>query len=315
MDTQVITTKNDLAALFCQNQQSVHTQTNAKYRLASFARWLESEHHVTDLEAVTVQHVLSYKQHLASNGLQPTSQARALETLRSFFRWCHAEGLIDHDPAALVKSPRAVLNQEPDYLTTDESRKLFDAINPNGKHAKRDRAMAWALAVGLRVGEVVGLNVGDVLPPADGALGTAALAGLRVHGKRSYERIIPLSQMAHAALADYQSERGHVAEDAPLFTCRYAGESERRMTTRAVQKWFADLVTSAGLDTGKAHLHACRHGAAMRWLYQSNTPGGIYTVSRMLGHSSIQTTQRYLHVGPQGRAAMESAVLSDPLAA
>jgi site-specific recombinase XerD len=315
------TTQPDLAALFCQNQQSVHTQTNAKYQLASFARWLESEHHVTDLEAVTVQHVLSYKSHLASNGLQPTSQARALETLRSFFRWCHAEGLIDHDPAQLVKSPRAVLNQEPDYLTTDESRKLFDAIDPNGQHAKRDRAMAWALAVGLRVGEVVSLNVADVIPPVssmsadtppNGGLG---LAGLRVHGKRSYERIIPLPQVAYAALAAYLKERGRVTDDAPLFACHYAGESGRRMTTRAVQKWFAGVVTSAGLATGKAHPHACRHGAAMRWLYQSNTPGGIYTVSRMLGHSSIQTTQRYLHVGPQGRAAMESAVMSDPLTA
>jgi integrase/recombinase XerC len=302
--------KTSLTELFCQNCQSVHTATNAKYRLASFAKWLKAEYRVTDLEAVTVAHVLAYKQHLASNGLQPTSQARALETLRSFFRWCHAEGLIAHDPAALVKSPRAVLNQEPEYLTTDETRKLFDAIDPNGKHAARDRAATWALSVGLRVGELVGLNVGDVLSPADGKL-----AGLRIHGKRSYERIIPLPQVAYTALTDYLSTRQDAPQDAPLFTCHYAGESDRRLTTRAVQKWWADLVTSTGLDKSKAHPHAARHGAAMRWLYQSNTPGGLYTVSRMLGHSSIQTTQRYLHVGPQGRAAMESAVLSDPLAA
>jgi site-specific recombinase XerD len=295
--------------LFCQNCQSVHTATNAKYRLLSFARWLEAEHRVTDLEAVTVAHVLSYKTHLAKSGLAATSQARALETLRSFFRWCHAEGLIDHDPAKSVKSPRAVLNQEPEYLTSDESKRLFDAIASNGKHAARDRAMAWVLAVGLRVGEIVGLNVGDVLLPTDGKL-----AGLRIHGKRSYERIIPLPQVAYAVLTDYLSTRQDAPQNAPLFACHYAGQSERRLTTRAVQKWWADLVTSAGLDKSKAHPHAARHGAAMRWLYQSNTPGGLYTVSRMLGHSSIQTTQRYLHVGPQGRAAMESAVMSDPLA-
>jgi integrase/recombinase XerC len=300
--------KLSLTDLFCQNCQSVHTATNAKYRLASFAKWLDAEYSVTDLEVVTVAHVLAYKQHLAKSGLAATSQARALETLRSFFRWCHAEGLIAHDPAALVKSPRAVLNQEPEYLTTDESRTLFDAIDPRGRHAKRDRAMTWVLSAGLRVGEVVSLNVGDVLPPADGKL-----AGLRIHGKRSYERIIPLGGAAYAAIMAYLKERGQVASDAPLMACRYAGESDRRLTTRAVQKWWADLVTSAGLDKSKAHPHAARHGAAMRWLYQSSTPGGLYTVSRMLGHSSIQTTQRYLHCGPQGRAAMESAVLSDPL--
>jgi len=90
--------------------------------------------------------------------------------------------------------------------------------------------MTWALAVGLRVGEVVALNVGDVLPPNGNGL-----AGLRVHGKQSYERLIPLPQVAHDALAAYLKERGQVADDAPLFVCHYAGESERRLTTHAVQ--------------------------------------------------------------------------------
>jgi integrase len=87
----------------------------------------------------------------------------------------------------------------------------------------------------------------------------------------------------------------------------------RRMSKINLQLWFRDAVIAARLDESKAHCHAMRHGSAMRWLYQPSTPGGIYTVSRMLGHSSIATTQRYLHVGPQGRAAMESAVMSDPL--
>jgi integrase/recombinase XerC len=301
--------KPDLAALFCQNQQSPHTANNARYRLQAFVNWLEAEHAVTDLENVTVAHVLAYKSHLADSGLVPTSQARALETLRSFFRWCKAEGLIDHDPAAGVKSPRATLNKEPTYLETDETRKLFDAIDPNGRHAKRDKAMARALAVGLRVGEVVSLNCGDVLPPNGDGLG-----GLRVNGKRSYQRIVPLSKAAYDAVQSYITERGNVAQDAPLFVGTYAGDTQHRLTTRAIEKQFAGMATSAGLDKSKAHPHACRHGAAMRWLYQSNAPGGIYTVSQLMGHSSIQTTQRYLHVGPQGRAAMESAVMSDPLA-
>lgn len=296
-----------LVTLFCQNQQSEHTAKNAKYRLAAFARWLESEYHVTDLEAVTVQYILGYKAYLAKSGLAATSQARVLETLRSFFRWCHRAGMIDHDPAQSVQSPRAVLNREPEYLTADETRKLFDAID--GKHAARDRAVLWVLALGLRAGEVVGLNCGDVLPPADGRLG-----GLVVTGKRAYQRRVPLPQVAYDAIQAYITERGQVGNDAPLFTTYYSG-SVRRMSKINLQLWFRDAVIAAGLDKSKAHCHAMRHGAAMRWLYQSNAPGGIYTVSRMLGHSSIQTTQRYLHVGAQGRAAMESAVLADPLTA
>jgi len=302
-------TEQNPITLFCQNCQSAHTASNARYRLLAFARWLEAECQVTDLEAVTVSHILAYKAHLASSGLAPASQARSLETLRSFFRWCHEEGMIDHDPARSVKSPRAVLNREPEYLTTDESRKLFDAIDPNGKHAARDLAMAWALAVGLRVGEVVSLNVGDVIPPAAGQL-----AGLRIHGKRSYERIIPLPQVACAAITGYLRLRADRpgAGDVPLFVCRYAGDDCRRMTTRAVQRWFAKLVTSANLARSKGHPHAARHGFATRLLFEGNTPGGVYTVSKLLGHGSLATTEKYLHLD---RRAMQTAIMADPLAA
>jgi len=315
-------TEQNTITLFCQNCQSTHTASNARYRLLAFARWLETECQVTDLEAVTVSHILAYKQHLAKSNLAPASQARALETLRSFFRWSHQEGMIDHDPARSVKSPRAVLNREPEYLTTEESRKLLDAIDSNGKHAARDLAMAWALAMGLRVGEVVSLNVGDVIPPAAGQL-----AGLRIHGKRNYERIVPLSQAVYAAIAGYLSLRADrpgagdplkgdtyplKGDDAPLFVCRYAGDDCRRMSTRAVQKWFADLVTSANLARSKGHPHAARHGFATRLLFEGNTPGGVYTVSKLLGHGSLATTEKYLHLD---RRAMQTAILADPLAA
>jgi len=62
----------------------------------------------------------------------------------------------------------------------------------------------------------------------------------------------------------------------------YAGESERRLTTRAVQRWFGDLVTSAGLPKSKAHCHAARHGFATRLLFEGHTPGSLYTLSRLL---------------------------------
>lgn len=295
--------EQNLVTLFCSNQQSQHTATNAKYRLLSFARWLESEHQVTDLEAVQVQHILSYKQHLAQSGLAPSSQARELETLRSFFRWCHSEGMIDHDPAKSVKSPRATLNKEPEYLTTDESRKLFDMTD---RTDKRGLAMLWGLTVGLRVGELTALDVQDLIPPKDGKL-----AGLRTRGKRLYERTVPLAQVAYTAIADYLSTRHDAPKDSPLFACRYAGESDRRLTTRAVERWFSNLVVSAGLPREKGHPHAARHGFATRLLFEGNTPGSLYTVSKLLGHTNLSTTEKYLHLD---RQAMQTAILADPLA-
>lgn len=298
------------AELYCQNCQSQHTATNARYRLASFADWLKAEYRITDLEKVKVEHVLAYKGHLAKSGLDPISQARYLETLRSFFRWCCAEGLLSNDPAKGVRSPRGIINRERAYLQTSEMRALFDVIDPKGRHGKRDKAMTWALAMGLRVGEVTTLNVQDVIASRD----DKSLPELRIHGKRSYERIIPLPQPAYDALTDYLNTRQAVPQDTPLFVCCYAGESERRLTTRAVQKWFADLARKAGLPKSKWHVHVCRHAFAVRMIYESNMPGSIYTLARMMGHANISVTEKYLHVGPAGRAAMESAVMSDPLA-
>lgn len=297
-----------IVALFIENCQSAHTAESAKYRLRAFSRWIESEFGITEVEQVEARHVLAYKTHLSKSGMAPTSQARVIQNIRAFFHWLHAEGIIPTDPARNVKAPRAELNKEPTYLETDETRRLFEAI-PNGRHARRDRAILWVLALGLRVSEVTNLNVCDlILPNGNG------LAGLRVHGKRSYERIIPLPHAAHDALTDYLGTRHDAPNDAPLFVGNYGGDCERRLSVDAVQKWFKNLVDAAGLPREKAHPHAARHGAAMRWIYESTAPGGIFTVSRLLGHSSISTTQRYLHVGPQGRAAMESAVMSDPLA-
>lgn len=307
---QAHNSKPDLTSLYSQNCQSIHTQKNSGYTLRRFADWLKETCQIDEIEQVTAAQVIAYRQHLEQSGLAPVSVARALECIRSFSRWAFQEGLVSADFARNIKSPRPVLNREPTYLETDETRKLFDAIDPAGRHAKRDKAMAWALSVGLRVGEVVGLNVGDViLPNGDG------LGGLRVNGKRNYQRLLPLSKAAYDAIQSYLTERGNVAPSSPLFVGTYAGDTQHRLTTRAVQRWFSDLAGAAGLDKSKAHCHSNRHGAAMRWLYQSNAPGGIYTVSRMLGHASVSTTQRYLHVGPQGRAAMEAAVMSDPLTA
>ncbi|MBN1889463.1 MAG: tyrosine-type recombinase/integrase [Thermoflexales bacterium] len=295
----------DTIKMFVQNCQSQHTAKNAAYRLNAFASWLEAQYHITDLEAVQVRHILAYKTNLASGALQPVSQARALETIRSFFRWCVEVGLLEKSPAEGVKSPRPELNREPAYLETDEMKRLFDLVGQS-RHGTRDLAMLWCLATGLRVGEVITLDVKDVVPPnGDGQ------AWLQVHGKRSYARTIPLPGPAHTAILAHLVDLGDVAGDAPLFPSQWG----QRMSRSTVQKWFAGLVESAGLDKSKGHPHAARHGAAMRWVYQSNTPGGIFTVSKMLGHQSLQTTQRYLHLGEQGRRAMVSAIANDPLCA
>lgn len=299
MNTPDSITDHPIIQLYCDNQRSPHTARNALYRLRHFARWLDEHCHVTELEAVTTANLLAYKATLTH--LAPSSQARIIETLRGFFRWAYAEHLIERDPAAQVKSPRATLNKEPEYLTTDETRRLLNSIDPHSIYAQRDRALLWALAYGLRVGEVAALAVGDVIPPKGGKL-----PALRITGKGTRQRVIPIGLPAYEAITTYSMQRG---KSEPLFLATYAGQAQR-MTTRAIQKRVKVLCTLADVPPEKAHPHAWRHGAAMRWLFESRTPGGLYTVSRLLGHGGISTTERYLHLD---RSALEEAVIGDPL--
>jgi len=299
------TTIETPAVLYSDSQRSEHTARNARYRLQTFARWLEAEYQIADLERVETRHILDYKASLTH--LAPSSQARIVETLRGFFRWVHAEGLIERDPAAQVKAPRPTLNKEPEYLELAETRKLIQSVDNGSAYAARDRSLVWILSYGLRVGEVAGLNVGDLIEPKK----RGELPGLRITGKGVRQRVIPIAEEAHKAITKYLDGRGEMSKDDPLFTCVYDGDTNRRMTTRAIQKRFTVLCEAAKIAPDKAHPHAARHGFAMRMLFQAKVPGSIYVISRMLGHSSISTTEKYLH---SNRGMMEKAVLADPLA-
>ena len=203
MTTSDSITDQPVIQLYCDNQRSPHTARNALYRLRHFAAWMAEHYQVTELDGVTTAHLLAYKATLAH--LAPSSQARIIETLRGFFRWAYAEHLIERDPAAQVKSPRATLNKEPEYLTVVETRRLITAIDPHSIYAVRDRALLWALAYGLRVGEVAALNVGDVIPPKG-----ESLPELRITGKGTRQRVIPIGKAAHDAIMAYLTPRGKV---------------------------------------------------------------------------------------------------------
>lgn len=292
--------------LFCDNQRSAHTQRNARYILRRFATWLESEHSVT-IEQVTPAHLIGYRQWLERR-ISPTSAARQIQCIRSYSRWCFQEELIPLDFARNVKSPRAERNREPEFLTTPESRKLFEAI-PNTKHARRDLALLWCLSYGLRVSEVCNLNRDDLIPSVDGKL-----PALSVSGKRAYHRVVPISARAYQDILAYAESRGNVGKDAPLFVGCYSDSKERRLSVDSVQKWFASLTQLAGLDRKKGHPHCVRHAFVMRMLFETEGgPATLFVVSKLAGHTNLETTRAYMHYGEQGKRAAEQMILADPL--
>ena len=186
-----------------------------------------------------------------------------------------------------------------------ETRDLFESV-PSGRYAKRDRAMLWCLAHGLRVAEVAALNLVDVLEPEG-----EHMPALRVCGKGKKQRTVPLIQPAYEAICAYLNDRVDTVDRNPLLVCTYNGNRVQRMSTRALHKRFAVLAKRAGIAPDKRHRHCARHGYATRMLFEAKVPGGIYTVSRLLGHSRVAVTEQYLHAS---RKKLEEAALVDPLA-
>ena len=216
-----------------------------------------------------------------------TTIARRLACLRSFFRYCAREKLTSSNPAKSLRTPRTG-RKLPSFLTTQQAVTLIEAPPSDEPAGLRDRAMLETMySAGLRVAELVGLNLADWDQDAN---------VLRVRGKGRKERIAPVGQHASAALHEWLAVRD-VAEDAlpeerdAIFLNRFG----KRLTTRSVGRMLEKYVKANGLDS-KVSPHSMRHTFATHML-----DGGadLRSVQELLGHKSLTTTQIYTHVSTQ----------------
>jgi integrase/recombinase XerD len=227
----------------------------------------------------------------------PATVARAVAAVRSFHRFCVEEGARPTDPSAAVSAPR-VPQGLPKALTEGEVTQLLAAVHGDDPAAQRDRAMLEVLyAGGVRISELVGLDVGDV----DERDGTA-----RVLGKGSKERTVPLGGPARQALGDYvQGGRpALVRQVGPVEPALFLNRRGRRLTRQGA--W--SIVRTAGRRAGlgeRLHPHVLRHSCATHMLDHG---ADIRVVQELLGHASLSTTQIYTKVSPERlRAVYETA--------
>jgi len=129
-------------ALFATNQVSPDTERCYKYQLRSFAEWMAGSRGVHEMEDVSTADLLAYRQSLQH--LAGSTQKRYLAAIKSFFEWALDAGIIEKNPAASLKLPRAVANKAPVFLTPDETRLLL-----NTAKLPRDVALFWCLSYGL----------------------------------------------------------------------------------------------------------------------------------------------------------------------
>jgi len=259
---------------------SKHTIDGYASDLIKFATWLADDRIV--LDDVDESTVAGFLVSLSQQGRSARTQARALSSLRGFFRFMVEEHRRESDPTELLEGPK-LLSRLPDILSRDEVLRLLQAPSGDKPNRVRDRAMLHTMyASGLRVSELVDLDLGDV---------NLAEGFLAVLGKGNKRRIVPLGEHARAALEEYLAEvRPKWAKQsarACFVTAR--GKAMTRQSFWAIVKKYA---RAAGI-TKSISPHKLRHSFATHLL-----AGGadLRSVQTMLGHADISTTQIYTHV-------------------
>jgi len=222
---------------------------------------------------------------LRGTGRAPSSVKRAMVSVRSLHRFLALEGESGPDPAADVAVPR-VPRGLPKALTEDEVGSLLDAVTGNEPYDRRDRAILEVLyGTGLRISELVGLSLGDV--DLEDRL-------LRVFGKGSKERVVPIGRPAQAALAEWMArgrpavvpERWRSRGDAEAVLLNTRGGRLSRQGAWGIVRKYGNRVGLAGRLTP----HVLRHSCATHMLDHG---ADIRIVQELLGHASIATTQLY----------------------
>jgi integrase/recombinase XerC len=218
----------------------------------------------------------------ANEGISNSSNARAMSTLRNFFRFLDRAGLVSNATLNAVRSPRPK-PPIPKPIAAAEALDLIDAaasLSDTPWIAKRDVALFTLLyGCGLRIDEALSLNQSGA-PEGD---------TMRVTGKGNKERIVPVLPIIRHAIADYRTACPFTPPaDGPLFLGARGG----RLNAGVVQRQMRKLRALLGLPT-TATPHALRHSFATHLL---GAGGDLRTIQELLGHASLSTTQRYTEV-------------------
>ena len=260
---------------------------------------------VADMEKVTAETIyrfLFYVDQQRGNGT--AAKSRKLSALRSFFKYLYAKKhAISHDPTSDIDGPKK-RSSLPKFLNLEESRRLLAAVE--GDLASKSRVRDYAIVTlflncGMRVSELVGINLSDLDPE---------LTSLRVTGKGSKQRMIYLNDACRSAVRAYLSERMELDPKKNDTDALFLSSRVQRISVKTVQWMVYRYLDAAGLSNRGLSVHKLRHTAATL-MYQSGKVD-IRVLKDVLGHEQLNTTQIYTHVSDEGmRQAMDSNPLSE----
>ena len=227
-------------------------------------------------------------------GLMASSRARKIATIRSFYKYLTVKTKqLEVNPVEGLDTPKTTKTL-PRYLSLDESRRLLDAVD--GVNSERDYCIICLfLNCGLRISEIVGLNIGDVREDS-----------LRILGKGNKERIVYLNEACQAAIEAYKPVRSQMAGSS--VSAFFVSNRRKRMSRETVHAMVKKTLLKAGLDPDKYSSHKLRHTAATLMLQNGVD---VRTLQEVLGHEHLNTTQIYTHVD---NSELRLAAQANPLA-
>lgn len=245
--------------------------------------------------AVSLSDIYDYLAFLSRDReLNAKSRARMITTLKGFYNYLTVKTKqIQNNPVLNLDTPK-LPKALPSYLTLEESKRLLQAVD--GRNKTRDYCiLCLFLNCGLRISEMVGLNLADIR--ADHLL---------IHGKGSKERIVYLNQASAAALEQWLEERKYIQTNET--NALFLSSRRKRISVDSVQLMVHNTLLKAGLDASRISPHKLRHTAATLMLQNGVD---VRTLQEVLGHENLNTTQIYTHIG---NPEIKRAAASNPLA-
>ncbi|TKB75280.1 MAG: tyrosine recombinase XerC [Nitrospira sp.] len=263
---------------------SHETVRNYVSDLRQFQTFMKAEHSGLPMigpATVQTESIRAYLHWLDRKREKSTSIARKLASLRSFYRYLQREGLVGHNPAEAIRTPKQPKHL-PRVLSKDDAAALMEFPADQAGSPLRDTALLETLySTGARVSELVGINLDDL---------SASEGLIRLRGKGRKERMVPIGAVAVKAIHNYRASLKPATvkqQPAPIFLNHRGG----RLTTRSVARIVARY--SGRLTGGSVSPHTLRHSFATHLLDEG---ADLRSIQEMLGHVSLSTTQKYTHL-------------------
>tara|TARA_Y100001001_G_scaffold66601_1_gene64258 strand:- start:1317 stop:2213 length:897 start_codon:yes stop_codon:yes gene_type:complete len=252
--------------------------------LQQYHQYLKTELKLKTIRNVTLGHIRSFVRKLSNRGLAANSIKRAVSSIRTYHNFLSAEGHMKDNPAQLLDTPK-IPRKLPNVLTIQEIDKILGIIPENAPMAQRDLAIFEMMySCGLRVTELCDFKTSDILWDSE---------MIRVQGKGSKQRFVPIGPIARENLKNYLNhERITLADKNPNVPEVFLSKNGRKLTRMMIwvllKKW-----TETAEVKKEVSPHTLRHSFATHLL-----EGGadLRSVQEMLGHTDITTTQVYTHL-------------------